>query len=79
VLLGPNNAAKSTVLESLDLLLHPGVGRPRPAPDEIDYFRRDPSQGFEIEAVLGDLPGPFRADVHQHLRGLAGGGGCNWR
>ncbi len=69
VLLGPNNAAKSTVLEALDLLLHPGVGRARPAPEEVDYFRRDPSQGFEIEAVLGDLPGPFLANVHEHLEG----------
>jgi predicted ATP-dependent endonuclease of OLD family len=31
VLLGPNNAAKSTILEALDLALHPGLGRPRVA------------------------------------------------
>jgi ABC-type hemin transport system ATPase subunit len=69
VILGPNNASKSTVLEALDLLLHPGLGRPRPAPEEVDYFRRDPVAGFEIEAVLGNLTNPFRADVHQHLEG----------
>jgi predicted ATP-dependent endonuclease of OLD family len=28
VILGPNNAGKSTVLEALDLLLHPGLGPP---------------------------------------------------
>lgn len=28
VILGPNNARKSTVLEALDLLLHHGIGRP---------------------------------------------------
>lgn len=69
VILGPNNAGKSTVLEALDLLLHPCLGRPRPAPDEVDYFQRDPSNGFEVEAVIGDLPKPFLAQVHQHLEG----------
>ncbi len=69
VILGPNNASKSTVLDALDLLLHPGLGRLRPAPEEADYFLRDPVSGFEIEVVLGDLPDPFRADVHQHLEG----------
>lgn len=69
LIVGPNNASKSTVLEALDLLLHPGLGRPRPAPEEVDYFRRDPSNGFEIEAVLGDLTNPFLAEVHQHLEG----------
>ena len=69
VILGPNNAGKSAILEALDLLLHPGLGRPRPAPEEMDYFGRNPAGEFEIEAVLGDLPGPFRAEVHQHLEG----------
>lgn len=69
VILGPNNAGKSAVLEALDLLLHPGLGRPRPAPEEVDYFRRDTSEGFEVEVVLGDLPNPFRAEAHQHLEG----------
>jgi putative ATP-dependent endonuclease of OLD family len=40
VLIGPNNAGKSTVLEALDLLLHPGWGRPRPQPTELDYYVR---------------------------------------
>lgn len=69
VILGPNNAGKSTVLEALDLLLHPGYGRPRPAPTEIDYFDRDLTQGFSIEAVIGQLPPPFVAQVRQHLEG----------
>lgn len=69
VILGPNNAGKSAVLEGLDLLLHPGLGRPRPASEELDYFQRNPAAEFQIEAVLGDLPGPFRAEVHQHLEG----------
>lgn len=69
VILGPNNAGKSTVLEGLDLLLHPGLGRPRPDPEEVDYFQRDPSEGFEIEAVLGDMSDDFRAEVHPHLEG----------
>jgi len=69
VILGPNNAGKSTVLETLDLLLHPGFGRPRPAPTEVDYFRRDPNPGFQIEAVIGDLHGDFLAEVRNHLEG----------
>jgi putative ATP-dependent endonuclease of OLD family len=69
VILGPNNAGKSAILEALDLLLHPGLGRPRPAPEEVDYFRRQPAHGYEIEAVLGELPASFRAEVHQHLEG----------
>ncbi len=69
VILGPNNAAKSTVLEAIDLLLHPGGGRPRPAPEEVDYFGREPSAGFEIEVILGDLTDGFRAEVHAHLEG----------
>lgn len=69
VLLGPNNAAKSTLLEALDLVLHPGFGRPRPAPDELDYYARDPRQGFEIEVVLGDLGDEFSAEVRDHLEG----------
>jgi putative ATP-dependent endonuclease of OLD family len=69
VLVGPNNAGKSTILEALDMLLHSGLGRPRGAPTEIDYFDRDPSTGFRIEAVLGDLTTAFLADVHEALEG----------
>jgi putative AbiEii toxin of type IV toxin-antitoxin system len=57
------------VLEALDLLLHPGWGRPRPQPTELDYYARDPDAGFEIEAVLGDLSPAFAAEAHQHLEG----------
>src|SRR5262249_50579548 len=42
---------------------------PRPAPTELDFYRRDPSPGFRIEAVLGALPGTFRAEVADHLEG----------
>jgi ABC-type hemin transport system ATPase subunit len=69
VILGPQNAGKSTVLEALDLLLHHGFGRPRHPPTEIDYFNRSPRDGFEIEAVIGDLSPEFIADVRDHLEG----------
>ena len=69
VLLGPNNAAKSTILEALDLALHSGLGRPRPVPDELDYYSRDPSRGFEVEVVLGALETAFLAEVRDHLEG----------
>ena len=69
VVLGPNNSGKSTVLEALDLLLHPGFGRPRPLPDELDYYERDSEQGFEIEAVVGELTKEFVAECHHHLEG----------
>ena len=69
VILGPQNAGKSTVLEALDLLLHHGFGRPRRPPTEIDYFRRSPADGFEINAVLGDLSDDFCAEVREHLEG----------
>jgi len=69
VILGPNNSCKSTVLEAVDLLLHPGIGRPRPSPTEIDYFDRDPTNGFSIEATIGELPAAFIAEVRDHLEG----------
>jgi hypothetical protein len=64
VILGPNNSDKSTVLEhSTSSFIRASVDR-RPAPDELDYFQRDPSQGFEVEAVMVDLPqGVRRTDV----------------
>ena len=69
IILGPNNSGKSTVLEALDFLFHPGFGRPRPPPDELDYWQRDSEQGFEIEAVVGDLAKEFAAECHHHLEG----------
>ena len=69
IILGPNNSGKSTVLEALDLLFHPGFGRPRPPPDELDYWQRDSEQRFEIEAVVGDLAKEFAAECHHHLEG----------
>jgi putative ATP-dependent endonuclease of OLD family len=69
VILGPNNAGKTTVLEALDLLLHSGRGRARPAPSEIDYFGRDPSKEFSIEAVIGELPEDFSTDARRYLEG----------
>ena len=69
VLIGPNNSGKSTILEALDLVLHPGLGRPRPVPGELDYYGRDPSHGFSIEVVIGDLSEPLRADALDHLEG----------
>jgi energy-coupling factor transporter ATP-binding protein EcfA2 len=69
VILGPNNSGKTTVIEALDLLLHSGLGRPRPSPTELDYFLRRPADGFSIEAVLGALSEPFAAEVREHLEG----------
>jgi putative ATP-dependent endonuclease of the OLD family len=69
VIIGPNNACKSTVLEALDLLLHSGIGRPRPAPTELDYYGREVALGFSVEAVLGELSKGFLAEVHEHLEG----------
>lgn len=69
MILGPNNAGKSTVLEGLDLLLHPGFGRPRLNPTEIDYFERATAAGFLIEATLAELPRVFLAEVRDHLEG----------
>ncbi|MHA6632072.1 ATP-dependent nuclease [Pseudonocardia sichuanensis] len=69
VLIGPSNTGKSTVLEALDLLLHDGVGRGRQPLSELDYYARDTQDGFEIEAVLADLPADLSADVIDHLEG----------
>ncbi len=69
VIIGPNNAGKSSVLEALDLLLHSGTGRPRASPVEIDYYGRDPASGFLVEATLGALPTSFLADAREHLEG----------
>lgn len=69
VILGPNNSGKSTVLEALDLLFHPGFGRPRPPPDELDYYERHSERGFEIEAVVGELTNEFMAECHHYLEG----------
>ena len=69
VILGPNNAGKSTILEALDLLLHAGLGRQRPAPSEVDYYGRKPEAGFMVEALLGELPPAFVANVRRHLEG----------
>lgn len=69
IILGPNNSGKTTVVEALDLLLHSGLGRPRPSPTELDYFRRRPADGFSIEAVIGALNEGFAAEVRDHLEG----------
>ncbi len=68
VLMGPSNGGKTTVLAALDLLLHHGLGRPRVV-SELDFYGRDPAAGFEIEAVLGQLPTDLVADVVDHLEG----------
>jgi putative ATP-dependent endonuclease of the OLD family len=69
IILGPNNSGKTTVIEALDLLLHSGLGRPRPSPTELDYFGRRPADGFSIEATLGALSDAFAAEVREHLEG----------
>jgi putative ATP-dependent endonuclease of the OLD family len=55
LILGPNNAGKSTILEALDWLFDPGWGRPRPVPTLEDYWHLRVDPGFRIEAVLGGL------------------------
>jgi putative ATP-dependent endonuclease of OLD family len=73
VLLGPNNAGKSTYLEALDLALHSGLGRPRRPPDELEYYGRTPApDGFRIEVTLGALDRRFMAAVRNHLEGWDG-------
>ena len=67
-LIGPSNSGKSTLLAAMDLLLHHGLGRPRVI-SELDFYRRDPGAGLEIEAVLGDLPPALLADVIDHIEG----------
>ena len=69
VILGPNNSGKSTVLEALDLLFHPGFGRPRPPPDELDYHERQSEREFEIEAVVGELNKELLAECLHYLEG----------
>lgn len=68
VLLGPGNAGKSTVLAALDMLLHRGGGRGRVL-SELDFYGRDPTAGFEIEAVIGRLAPDLKADAVDHLEG----------
>lgn len=69
VFVGQNNAGKSTILAALDLALHPGVGRPRAGPTELDYFDRDPAPGFEIEVVITELNDELLADAAEGLEG----------
>ncbi len=69
LILGPNGSGKSTILEALDWLFDPGWGRPRPAPRMEDYWRRNPTPGYRIEAVLGDLSQPDLAAFDDHLEG----------
>lgn len=69
VLVGANNAGKSSILEALDLALHPVIGRQRPAPTELDYYDRNVAAGFEIEVVLGDLSTELLAEAADGLEG----------
>jgi ABC-type cobalamin/Fe3+-siderophores transport system ATPase subunit len=51
VLVGANNAGKSSLLEALDWVLHRWLSRVRP--DRHDYF--DPRQPISITATVGDV------------------------
>ena len=51
-LIGPGDTYKSTVLTAISLLLAP---YPLGACSEFDYYRRRFSDGFEIEAYIGNL------------------------
>ncbi len=69
LILGPNNAGKSTVLEALDWLFDPGWGRPRPTPLPEDYWRLNVEPGFRIEAVLGALAESHLAAFDNYFEG----------
>jgi predicted ATP-dependent endonuclease of OLD family len=42
LILDPNNAGKSSILEALDWLFDPGWGRPRPVPVAEDHWLLSP-------------------------------------
>jgi len=69
LILGPNNAGKSTILEALDWLFDPGWGRPRPIPTLEDYWHLRMEPGFRIEAVLGGLGPDDLAAFDNYLEG----------
>jgi putative ATP-dependent endonuclease of the OLD family len=56
MIVGPADSGKSTVLEALSLAL---TWAPTSALTEFDYFGRDTSKGFTIEAVLAVGDGAF--------------------
>ena len=49
VIVGPGDTCKTTILEAISLLFSPA---PNTVISEFDYFKRDASKGFTIEAVL---------------------------
>jgi putative ATP-dependent endonuclease of the OLD family len=51
-LIGPADSGKSTVLAAVALLF---ASRQVPICSDFDYFKRKTKEGFEIEAVLGDV------------------------
>ena len=55
VLLAPITLRRAPSLRHWTWCFTPGLGRPRLPPDELDYYARDPSTGFEISLVLGDF------------------------
>lgn len=52
ILVGSADSGKSTILSAIALLLVQGIPGPR---SEFDYFERTVSNGFEIEALIGNL------------------------
>jgi putative ATP-dependent endonuclease of the OLD family len=52
VLVGSADGGKSTILSAIALLLAQGVPGPR---SEFDYYKRNVTDGFTIEAVVGDI------------------------
>lgn len=60
VLVGPPDSGKSTILAAIALLFAPYSVGPR---TEFDYFRRDVTTGFSIEALIGGIePDVFAAE-----------------
>ncbi|MGA8475873.1 MAG: AAA family ATPase [Candidatus Cybelea sp.] len=52
VMVGSADGGKSTILSAIALLLYQGIPGPR---SEFDYFNRRVTEGFTIEAVIGDI------------------------
>jgi len=70
-LLGPGDSCKSTVLDSIDLVLS---RRWNPVFDDADFFDGDVATDIVIEATLGELPRRMLSDAQfgLRLRGIGG-------
>ena len=65
-LIGPGDVGKTTVLQAISLLFNTA---PSSSASEYDYYDRNVEDGFEISAVIGDLPETLRRNYPTALRG----------